>query len=120
VSYIASMQHPSALTELANTLGGLPILGCSKDSPAGRAGLCYGDIVLSLDGAPTPTWAAFFQISTSAERTAPLRVRMFRHGRQLELALSLPRTARCPRAVLDAEAAPREKHESPSAVADFS
>jgi S1-C subfamily serine protease len=94
------MQHPEQLTQVAISLSGLPILGCASGSPAARAGLRYGDIVLSLNGAPTPSWTAFFEASARAD--GPLRLSVFRHGRELELTLALARDARSPRALLDA------------------
>jgi len=100
------MQHPAALTQLATSLGGLPILGCLPGSPAARAGLHYGDIVLSLDGTPTPSWTAFLQASTQRDRpNQALRLRIFRSGGELDLILSLSRTARSPRAVLEGSVA---------------
>jgi S1-C subfamily serine protease len=97
-----TMQHPSELTQLATSLGGLPILGCLPGSPAARAGVHYGDIVLSLDGMPTPSWSAFLQASAQRDGTQPaLRLRIFRSGRELDLLLSLSREASSPRAVLE-------------------
>lgn len=90
------MQHPHELTLVANSLSGLPILGCSSGSPAALAGLRYGDIVLSVDGAPTPSWMAFF----AAAQAESLCLRVFRYGRELQLTLSLAANARTPRAVL--------------------
>lgn len=96
------MQLPEELTRVATSLSGLPILGCASGSPAARAGLRYGDIVLSLNGTPTPSWTAFFDASGRANGL--LRLRVNRHGRELELVLTLAREARSPRAVLDAPA----------------
>jgi predicted metalloprotease with PDZ domain len=93
------MQHPEALTLVANSLNGLPILGCAIGSPAARAGLQYGDIVLALNGTPTPSWAAFFE---AAHAQRALHLRVFRQGRELELQLQLDTSPRTPRAVLDA------------------
>lgn len=102
------MQHPEALTQVANSLNGLPILGCAPGSPAARAGLRYGDIVLAVNGAPTPSWAAFFDASAHAH--GELHLRVFRQGRELQLPLQLDTNARTPRAVLDAPQ--REKPQS--------
>jgi len=97
------MQHPAALTQLATTLGGLPILGCLPGSPAARAGLRYGDIVLEVDGAPTASWTAFLQASAQRDRADHrLRLCVLRHGLKLELVLELAREASSPRAVLEA------------------
>jgi S1-C subfamily serine protease len=95
------MQLPLALTQVANSLHGLPILGCSSGSPAARAGLRYGDIVLSVAGQPTPSWTAFFEAS-ARQLGRPLPLRVFRNGGEIELALELPGSASSPRAVLDA------------------
>jgi len=98
------MQHPAALTELATSLGGLPILGCLPGSPAARAGLRYGDIVLALDGRATPSWSAFLQASTQRDRAdRALRLRVLRNGRELDLVLDLSREANSPRAVLEGQ-----------------
>lgn len=95
------MQTPAELTRLADFLNGLPIMGCSGGSPAARAGLRYGDIVLSIEGTPTPSWEAFFQ--AGAARGRPVSLSVFRQGRQLELRLEL-RGRPTPRALLEADA----------------
>lgn len=96
------MLNPVELTRLAHSLNGLPIMGCSSGSPAARAGLRYGDIVLSLDDVPTPSWSAFLRASGPRGRSA--RMRVFRQGATVELELSLSRALHTPRAVLDAPA----------------
>ncbi|HTU63159.1 MAG TPA: PDZ domain-containing protein [Polyangiales bacterium] len=105
------MQHPEALTQIANSLNGLPILGCASGSPAARAGLQYGDILLALNGTPTPSWAAFFE---AAHGQNELCMRVVRQGRELALHLQLDASARTPRAVLDA---PYREKAQPRALA---
>lgn len=73
--------------ELAKKLGGIPILGCLPGSPAARAGVRYGDILLAVDGQPTPTIDEFLEHKRAA--TERLRVRLFRDGEELELELHL-------------------------------
>ncbi|HKU39199.1 MAG TPA: PDZ domain-containing protein [Polyangiales bacterium] len=87
------------LSRIATALGGLPIPGCQPGSPAARAGIRYGDIVLALNGARTASWAEFFQARRHA--TGPLVARVFRAGIELEITLDLPNRARTPREVLD-------------------
>ena len=86
----------SDLTRIATALGGVPIPGCVEGSPAQRAGLRYGDVMLALDGVPTSSWTDFFQVRRSEQP----RVRVFRHGTEFEVKLPLSVKTRCPREVL--------------------
>jgi membrane-associated protease RseP (regulator of RpoE activity) len=100
-SYIVTkMLNPSALTELATALGGLPILGCHTGSPAERAGIRYGDILLSINGRQTASWSDFFQAHTQS--TGATSVRVLRQGIELVAILELPPAARTPRELLEA------------------
>jgi S1-C subfamily serine protease len=87
------------LSRLATALGGLPIPGCDRGSPADRARLRYGDILLSINEMPTASWADFFHARRRS--SGPLRVRVFRLGRELEVQMTLPVHTRCPREVLE-------------------
>jgi S1-C subfamily serine protease len=89
----------SDLSRLATVLGGVPIPGCSEGSPAQRAGLRYGDVLLSIDGLPTASWADFFQ--ARQRRTERMTVRVFRQGAEFDVSLELPAMSRCPRDVLE-------------------
>jgi S1-C subfamily serine protease len=89
----------SDLSQLATVLGGIPIPGCGEGSAAQRAGLRYGDVLLSIDGRPTASWADFFQ--ARQVRTGQPTVRVFRQGTEFDVSLDLPSTSRCPRHVLE-------------------
>jgi S1-C subfamily serine protease len=93
------MVNLSDLSQLATVLGGIPIPGCGEGSPAQRAGLRYGDVLLSIDGLPTASWAEFFQ--ARQVRTGRPTVRVFRQGAEFDVSLDLPSTTRCPRHVLE-------------------
>lgn len=78
---------PRDLSKLAAALEGLPILGCRPNSPSARAGLRYGDILLSVDGVPTPDWATFIEVR---ERCVDIMVvEVFRDGDQIRIAVPL-------------------------------
>lgn len=75
------------LTRIASTLGGLPVYGCLPGSPAERAGVRYGDVLLMVDGQPVPTWDAYLAVR---EKSGPtIRVHLFREGLEIDLVLVL-------------------------------
>jgi S1-C subfamily serine protease len=106
------MLSPSDLSRLATALGGLPILGCLEGSPADRAGIRYGDILLSINGIPTASWSDFFQARRRS--TGQISVRVFRQGSEFDVILELPATSKSPREVL-AELQRRELLPQPAA-----
>jgi len=75
------------LSKLAEALGGLPVLACFPKSPADRAGIRYGDIVLAVNGIKTPDWATFIQARAKDERY--MRVDLFRNGTYVTVELDL-------------------------------
>jgi S1-C subfamily serine protease len=77
----------SSLSQLAGALSGLPVYGCLPGSPAERAGVRYGDVLLSVDGQPTPSWDAYLAARRSSGES--IRVRLFRDGLELEVDLPL-------------------------------
>jgi S1-C subfamily serine protease len=91
------MLTPRELSRLATALGGLPILGCSEGSPAADAGLCYGDIILSGNGAAVASWSELLTACQQGRSQIALRVQ--RTGRDLQLALRVP-VSLTPRGVL--------------------
>lgn len=88
------MQSQSKLSRLAAALGGLPVMGCLEGSPAAEAGVRYGDILLALDGAPTPTWDDFIRVRSAVRDRFVARI--FRDGAELDIAIELRRTSKSP------------------------
>ena len=75
------------LVELACKLDGLPIFGCLKGSPAALAGVRYGDVLMAVDGEPTPTWDAYLRVRERSKETITLL--LFRDGQELEVRVQL-------------------------------
>ena len=92
------MINPAELSRVASTLGGVVILGCLHGSPADRAGIRYGDIMLSINGIPTATWSDFFQARRRCK--GQMTVRIFREGHEFDVTLDVPTTPLSPHAVL--------------------
>jgi S1-C subfamily serine protease len=76
------------VTRIAIRLNGVPVLGCRPGSPAARAGVQYGDILMAVNGAPTPDWASF--IEARAKQRGTMLVEVFRAGEILRFDLTLP------------------------------
>ncbi|MFZ5897291.1 MAG: PDZ domain-containing protein [Myxococcota bacterium] len=79
------MQNPKELEELAKTLGGMPVWGALADSPAARAGIRYGDIVLRVNGMETPGVVEF--VNARGLRKDGVEVELFRAGSVLKFEL---------------------------------
>jgi len=76
------------VARLAARLNGVPVLGCRPGSPAARAGVRYGDVLMSVNHQPTPDWAAF--VEARALSRGQMRVEVFRAGELLVFELTLP------------------------------
>jgi S1-C subfamily serine protease len=75
------MMSRKQLEEIAETVRGVPVLGCLPGSTAAEAGVRYGDIVLSVNGVATPTIAAYLEARTL--RSDGFDLRLFRAGEEL-------------------------------------
>jgi S1-C subfamily serine protease len=76
------------VTRMAARLNGVPVLGCRPGSPAARAGVRYGDILMAVNGDPTPDWGSY--VEARAKQRGTMRVDVFRAGETLTFELALP------------------------------
>lgn len=79
------MKSLDEVYELAQAFGGIPVLRCTPDSPADRAGIRYGDIVVAVNGHPTPDLAAYVEAQDTPSLRVPVTV--IRDGHPVELVL---------------------------------
>lgn len=75
---------PRAARELGQEHG-VEVLSIVPDSPAGRGGLRPEDIVVTVDGVPTPDVGALQQLLTGARIGRMVPVAVVRHGQVLHL-----------------------------------
>jgi len=73
---------------IAVRLNGIPVLGCRPGSPAARAGIQYGDVLLTVNNMATPDWAAYIDARKLSREL--MRVELFRAGEHLIFELELP------------------------------
>ncbi len=69
-----------SLFTLAKVLRGIPILGTLEGTPAARAGLRYGDILISVNGVRTTNVAEY--VEAKAARTDGMDIVVFRAGEE--------------------------------------
>jgi S1-C subfamily serine protease len=79
------------LGRLAQLLGGIPVLECLPGGPAAEAGVRYGDILVAVNGIPTPTLEDYLRALETCDGAPVLR--LFRDGEFLEIRLRLERTS---------------------------
>jgi S1-C subfamily serine protease len=94
------MVAKSALFQLAKALEGLPVLGCLQGSPAAKAGVRYGDILLAVNGRRTRSFDEY--IAAKSLRDDGMHVLLFRSGSEqpIELEYEPNRVAGDPAAIL--------------------
>ena len=81
------MQSRNQLAQLAAALGGIPVWGCLPGSAAARLGVRYGDVILSVNGRPTPNVDDYIQARN--DRPDGLLMVIFRDGREHTLEIAL-------------------------------
>lgn len=77
------MMQRKKLEEIAAAVQGVPVWGCLPGSTAAEAGVRYGDIVLAVNGVPTPTITEYLE--GRKLRTDGFQLRLFRDGLELEV-----------------------------------
>jgi S1-C subfamily serine protease len=70
----------NSIFELARALGGIPVLGALAGSAAEKAGIRYGDVILSVNGHKTPTIVEY--VEAKALRRNGMEVVVFRSGEE--------------------------------------
>lgn len=71
------------LEEIANVVKGVPVWGCLPGSTAAEAGVRYGDIVLAVNGVPTPSIDEYLEARKL--RSDGFELKLFRAGEELTL-----------------------------------
>ncbi len=70
----------ATLFQLAKALDGLPVLGCLEGTPAALAGVRYGDVLLSVNGHRTRSFADYLE--AKALRKDGMQIVVFRQGEE--------------------------------------
>ncbi|HEY6559445.1 MAG TPA: PDZ domain-containing protein [Polyangiaceae bacterium] len=86
--------NPAQLQRIATTLGGIAVWSTAENSLARAAGLRYGDVILSVNGEPTPSIRAYFKAKAlSADR---MTLTYFRLGRTHYVSVPISRASSPP------------------------
>jgi S1-C subfamily serine protease len=80
------MISKQAVFALAKALEGLPVLGTLEGTPAARAGVRYGDVLLSVNGMRTRSAADYVEAKNL--RLDGMEIVIFRSGASITLSLT--------------------------------
>jgi S1-C subfamily serine protease len=75
--------YMARIERMAGVLGGIPVWEVLPDSAGAAAGLLFGDIILSVNRTPTPTFEAF--LAAGRRHLDDLEFEVFRDGQVLAL-----------------------------------
>lgn len=81
----AALMSHEQLARIARIYGGVPLLCSLPDSPSARAGLRWGDIIVAVNGHPTPDAKAYD--AAKRAREGSMTVRFVRDGAEDEVEL---------------------------------
>lgn len=81
------MRNLEDLYEIARVLGGIPILACAPGSPAHKAGIRYGDILVRMNGRDTRDLSGYIEAREIDGARVPVTI--VRDGHELELVMEL-------------------------------
>lgn len=82
---VAPRPLPPSAAERLGQRGGVQILQVLEDSPAERAGMRRGDLLVELDGEPVPDATALQRLMVHERIGRSVRARVLREGRELTL-----------------------------------
>jgi S1-C subfamily serine protease len=80
------MKTRSELAQIAEALKGIPVWGALRDSASHRAGVRYGDVIVSVNGIPTPTIDDYVRARDVSEGSMTMVV--FRDGAYIEFTVA--------------------------------
>jgi S1-C subfamily serine protease len=80
-----SMLSKAKLEQIAKVLEGIPVLGCLEGSPSERAGIRYGDVVLSVNGVKTSDMDLY--LKARELRSDGAEIVVFRNGVEVVIEL---------------------------------
>ncbi len=79
------MLSKAKLEQIAKVLEGIPVLGCLEGSPSERAGIRYGDVVLSVNGVKTSDMDLY--LKARELRSDGAEIVVFRNGVEVVIEL---------------------------------
>mgnify|MGYP001212116698 CR=1 len=87
---LQAVRLPSAISAVLNQETGLMLVSVESDSPAEKSSLFMGDVVVALDGQPTPHLDALYVVLNSTNRIGKtVMAKIVRGGQMQEVAVTI-------------------------------